>query len=234
MIIKYYMEYIDVHAHTYELKDEEEVLRKCGEQGIAVINNGTNQESNDKILKRNTLKAMGWWPGEKSEFEIISKQAGTKEIVAIGEIGLDFYHKIPVKKQTEQFKKMLDLAVELKKPVIVHSRKAETSVFEILKKYDLKVVMHSFTGRKTLIKEGTERGYFFSVPTIILKSSNFQKLAEIVPITQMLTETDTPYLGIESPNTPLTIPLIVEKISEIKGCDEKKVLLRNAVNLFRL
>ncbi len=227
------MKYADIHAHTWELKDEKEILKQCEKKKIAVVNNGTNDKTNETVLKSNTLRAVGWWPGEKSDFKIIEKQAQNEGVKAIGEIGLDLHHDIPFEKQLKQFKRMLELAKELDKPVIVHSRKAEKQVLDTLEKYDLTIIMHAFSGNKKLAYEGVIRGYYFSIPTIVLRSSNFQTLAKTTPKSQLLTESDTPYLGITFPNTPLTMPLVVEKIEQLRGERIKRVVVSNFNKLIK-
>ncbi|PIO00313.1 hypothetical protein COT72_01250 [archaeon CG10_big_fil_rev_8_21_14_0_10_43_11] len=227
------MKYIDVHAHTWELENEKDILTECKKQGILVINNGTNPDTNAHVLKADSLKAVGWWPHERAQQNTIETQAQNKEVIALGEIGLDFYYQtISEKQQRAHFTFMLALAKELDKPVIVHSRKAESAVLDVLKHYDLPVVLHSFTGKKSLIKEGVMRGYYFSVPTIVVKASNFQTLVKLVPETQLLTETDTPYMGATFPNTPLSLPLVVEKINELKEDDLTKTVFKNAKTVF--
>ncbi|MBD3310210.1 hypothetical protein GF351_03245, partial [Candidatus Woesearchaeota archaeon] len=122
---------------------------------------------------------------------------------------------------------MLDLAKRIDRPVVVHTRKAEADVMEILEDYkdDLKIVLHCFCGKKKLVRKAANRGYFFSIPTNIVKNDQFQLMTEIVNINQILTETDAPYL---SPfkgkrNEPAFIAETIKKIAEIKGFEEQEV-----------
>ena len=208
------MKFVDVHAHMYLLP---EMKKELDEAGISVINCGTNPETNKKVIDSPYHKSLGWWPLEKGSFEVIKKQIVENDPVAIGEVGLDFYWSKTRLKQIRQFKKMLSLAVELGKPVIVHSRRAEKEVVEILEDYDLQVVMHAFTGSNKLVNECVGKKYFFSVPGIVTRSEQTQGVVKLVPINQLLTESDSPYLGPVKgeKNSPLSIPVVVKKISEI-------------------
>jgi len=227
------MRFIDVHAHMWELNgDEMRVWEKCKQEGISVINCGVDEQTNQIVLNSPYYKSLGWWPGYKSDFAVIEKQVRENKLVAIGEVGLDYHWNKKSEKLISQFKKMLSLAEEFNLPVIVHSRDAHQDVFDVLKNFSVQVDLHAFSGNKKLINEGVDRGYYFSVPTVLLRSSNFQKLVEIVPAEQLLTESDTPYLGVERPNTPLTIPLIVNKMGEIKGVNMERQVLFNAKKLF--
>jgi TatD DNase family protein len=228
------MKFVDVHAHMYMLKQD--LKPELDKKGIAVINCGTNPETNQKVIGFPYYKALGWWPLEKGTFKAVKEQVLNNDCVAVGEIGLDFYWHTTKARQIRQFKQMLGLAVELDKPVIIHSRRAENAVINVLKNFDLKVVMHAFTGSNKLVQECVDRGYFFSTPGNVVRSDQTQKTVRLVPIKQLLTESDAPYLGPVKgeENTPLTIPLVVEKISEIKGEDCSKKLLINAKKLFKI
>ncbi len=122
--------------------------------------------------------------------------------------------------QKEIFIKIIKLSKKINKPLIIHSRKAESDIIDILENSDAKkVILHCFSGKLKLIKKAAELGYYFSVPTNVVRSSQFQKLVEMVDINQLLTETDSPYL---SPyknrrNEPAFIIETIKKIAEIKN-----------------
>lgn len=167
------------------------------------------------------------------------------ECVAIGEIGLDynwkeFQSEEQREEQKENFRKILGVARKISKPVIIHSRKAEEDAIEILEEQEMKrVVMHCFNGRKNLIKRGVENGWYFSVPPIITRLQHFTTLVSLVPLEQLLTETDSPYLSpvAGERNEPLNVGVTIEKIAEIKGLDKEEVaekIFNNAVSLFKL
>lgn len=226
------MKFVDVHAHMYAVTNNEEILKECEKQGITVVNTGTNTDNNLKVTSSNFF-ALGWWPLEKGSAQKLREQVEKFNPHFIGEIGLDYYRVGEVEKQIKQFKNCLKIAEEFNKPVVVHSRKAESKVLEILEDFDVKVVLHAFSGNKKLIKEGVDKGYYFSIPTIVLKAPNYQNLAKTVPKKQLLTETDSPYLGVSFPNTPLTIPKTVEKIEQLRGEKISKTIINNFKNLLK-
>ena len=139
---------------------------------------------------------------------------------AIGEVGLDFnWGREHEKKQRENFQKIIDMAEKIKKPIIVHTRKAELECIEMLESSKIKnIVLHCFCGRKHLVKRAADHGWSFSIPPIIVRLQQFQIMADIVNISQLFTETDCPYL---SPypgqrNEPANVLESIKKIAEIK------------------
>ncbi len=145
--------------------------------------------------------------------------------VSIGEVGLD-YHWIK-DKQTEMkavFQKVIALVEKIKKPIIVHTRKAEQDCVDMLESSKIsprKIVLHCFSGSKKLIKRASDNGWNFSIPPVIVRLQHFQMMAEMVSISQLLTETDAPYLSPypEKTNEPAYVAETVKKIAEIKGFD---------------
>lgn len=165
--------------------------------------------------------------------------------VAIGEIGLDYNWKEfqteeMREKQKQVFRKVLVLAKKIDKPVVIHSRKAELDAIEILEEFEgLKVVMHCFNGKKSLIKRGVDNGWFFSVPPVITRLEHFTMLVEMVPLNQLLTETDAPYLSPISGerNESMNVSITLEKIAEIKGLTKEEVadkIWKNFQELFSI
>ena len=147
-------------------------------------------------------------------------------IVAISEVGLDFVNGED-KEQIEDFQKMIQLAEELKKPIVVHSRKAELKCIETLESSkNKKIIMHCFSGKKSLVKRIADNGWFLTAPTIVVRSQQFQDIVKNVPISQLFCETDSPYL---SPyknqwNEPAFVIESYNKIAEIKGMDINEVV----------
>jgi len=236
---------VDVHAHL-DLKefdsDLDEVINRAQKAGIKVIiNNGLNPESNRKTLelskKYHIIKpALGLYPDDaikltekqiQEELNFIEKNK--EKIIAIGEVGLDYkYCKEKKNKefQKEIFIKIIKLSKKINKPLIIHSRKAESDVIEILEKEKTKkVILHCFSGKLKLIKKAAEFGYYFSVPTNIVRSIQFQKLVEIVDINQLLTETDSPYLSPykNKRNESAFIIETIKKIAEIKNITTNEI-----------
>ena len=232
------------------------------------VNKKTNREALELSKKYNIVKAsFGIYPidalaKEMSELESSGFSRDIEELdvneelkwieehkddcVAIGEIGLDYnWEEIrnsekAKEKQKATFRKILKLARKINKPVIIHSRKAEEDAIEILEEEKMKkVVMHCFSGRKSLIKRCIENKWFFSVPPIITRLQHFQTLAFFVPLSQLLTETDSPYLSpvAGERNEPVNVAVTIKEIARIKDLDEKEVadvIWKNAETIFNI
>jgi TatD DNase family protein len=242
---------IDVHSHLDHplIKDKiGEIIRNAKTIGVRhIIANGIEPKTNRICLElsrrydtaecgmgiypRNLLKKeveQGYStinPDFDIDGEIEFIKNNKDEIIAISEVGLDFSYG-ENKPQIQDFEKMISLAEELKKPIVVHSRKAELKCIEILESSKLKkIVMHCFTGRKHLVKRIRDNGWFFSVPASVVSSGQFQMIVEQVPLSQLFCETDSPFL---SPfkgrlNEPAFVVESYKKIAEIKKLDFSEV-----------
>jgi len=236
--------FVDVHCHLDDEKfnDLNSVINNAKANGVkAIISNGINYESNLRTLeiaeKYSIVKpALGLYPLEalkltdseiKEELEFITRNK--KKIIAIGEVGIDYHYSNEKERQKKIFLEVIELSEKLKLPLIIHSRKAEQDVVDLLKSSNVKkAVMHSFTGKLKIAKEIIDHNWSFSIPLIIKKASNFKRLVEISPISNLLTETDSPYLGIsEKINEPSNVVDVVKEISLIKklNSDETKNLI---------
>ncbi|MBW2993492.1 TatD family hydrolase [Candidatus Woesearchaeota archaeon] len=158
------------------------------------------------------------------ELEYIKKNKD--KCVAVGEVGLDYkFGKGNEKEQKKIFQKVIDTVEKIKKPIIVHSRKAEFDIIDMLESSKIKnIILHCFCGRKHLVKKAADNGWNFSIPPIITRLQQFQIMAEIVNISQLLTETDCPYL---SPypgqrNEPAFVIETIKKIAEIKKLTQQE------------
>ena len=244
---------VDVHAHLEfpEFKDDlDEVIERAKKAGVkAIINNTTNLETINKtiqlIKKYPILKlALGLHPQyikdmSEKEIEQNLKLIQSTQAIAIGEIGLDYhYFKDNKEQQIKVFQKLLKIAEKRKLPVIVHSWDAVKDVFETLKEFPkLKVIIHCFQGRKSQVKEGIERGYYFSIPVSINRNDTFQYIAKTAPINRILTETDAP---LQSPtkeerNEPANIRQTISAIAKIRNLTEEEtanLIFQNYQNLF--
>jgi len=254
---------VDVHAHLdfeeYE-KDLDAVMEANRKAGVkAIVNHGTTAKANRRVLelakKYGLIKpALGIYPVYAAEMkeedfdkeiEFIKKQ---DNIVAIGEVGLDYYigddNPHGDKYRTEMkkcFEKFIKLAEHRKLPLVAHSRRAELDVIEMLESSSInknKIVMHCFMGRKHLVKRVLDNGWSLSIPCIIGRLQQLQENVSMAHISQLLTETDAPYM---SPypdikrNEPRFIIETIKKIAEIKKLDEEetaKLLYMNYQRLF--
>jgi len=204
-----------------------------------IISNSVNIKSCEKNLEltKNYSKiksALGLYPEDKlkeSDFNKLKSlvEKNKKNILAIGEIGLDKLEKADFELQKKVFIKQLDLARELNIPAIVHTRKAEKEVIEILENYNQqKIILHCFSGNFKLVKRAIDLGFYFSIPTNIVRAEHFQKLALEIPRDKILTETDTPYLSPykETKNQPNYIKETIKKLAELWKISEKEVELQ--------
>jgi len=229
---------IDVHCHVYE-GDIEEIAERARQNGVGIIvNSGADVSSNRKTLKLSDefaeFKAtMGLYPmdalrmsDKKIDNEIEFIRENKDSIVAISEVGMDFSEEERNEDvQRKNFKKFVELAKELNKPLIVHSRKAEKECIELLEKLGAeKVVMHCFSGNFKLIHRIVDNGWFLSIPASVKSSQHFQKVISEVPISNLLCETDSPYLhpDKEFPNEPANVLVSYEFIAKIKGISLKE------------
>ncbi|MCJ7450808.1 MAG: TatD family hydrolase [Candidatus Nanohaloarchaeota archaeon QJJ-9] len=238
------MKLIDTHAHLdhekYD-KDREKVIQRNREKLHAVINSGSNPQANQNALKLSEdysnfiYPALGAHPIHVEEFsekdlERIEKQIrkNSEEIVAVGEIGLDFHHeksKDGRDKQKKIFKRFLGVAEELDLPVVTHTRDAEKQAMEIIDDYDLEeVVLHCFNGNTNLAEEAVDRGYWISVSTQVLYSTRVKEIVKVVKTDKILLETDSPFLypGNER-NEPYKVEEALEAIADIKTEDKEKL-----------
>jgi len=221
------MKLVDTHAHLEAFKDVDKVLKRAKEAGVKVIvNNGICPETNRKTLelskKYSIVKAaLGLHPTLIGQFDIEEEIEfiRSKNPFAIGEIGLDYHWKKDNKeKQIELFKEMLTLAQDLKKPVIIHSRKAIKDVLKTIKEFDLKIILHSFEASQSLRALAIKENYYFSIPAIVVKNHAMQSLVKEAMIDQLLTETDSPCLSPYSgqKNEPAFVIESLKKIAETK------------------
>lgn len=256
---------IDVHCHLdreFFGKDINEVIERCRKNNCIAIASGITPETNRNALNLKkkfpglVYASLGLYPidalkkeTEESkainldydidkELKFIEKNKGN--IAAIGEVGMDFKNGSDAISQEKMFRKAIELAIKLDKPLVVHSRKAEKEVIDILEEYNYgKIVMHCFSGKHSLAKRIRKNRWLFSIPTNIVRDESFQKIVKETPISQLLTETDSPFL---SPfkgerNEPVNVIETIKKISEIKSLpieDAANIIYRNAMRLFSL
>ncbi len=160
--------------------------------------------------------------------------------VALGEVGLDYSNSLCHKEaQIYVFSRLVELAVSKNIPIIIHSRKAEPDVLEILEKKNAKkVVLHCFGGNKRLLEAARSRKYYFSVPTSIVRAQHFQMIVRAVDISRILTETDAPFMSPfkdDEPNESRFISESLNTISQIKKTDldeTRKVIFQNFQRLY--
>jgi len=248
----------DSHAHYDDSKfdgDRHELLQNLKNHGVDyVVNASSSMESAKRCIELTEkydfiYASVGVHPHDVSgindnDLEILGNLTKIPKVVAIGEIGLDFYYdNSPRDVQREYFVKQLDLANDVDLPVIIHSRDASQETFDILKKANIekKGVIHCFSSSKEMAAEYVKMGYYIGIGGVITYPSA-KKLVEVVktvPIERILIETDCPYLapvpkkGQRNDSTLLVY--IVDKIAELKNMkfDEvAKITSENSQKLF--
>ncbi|MDP6294099.1 MAG: TatD family hydrolase [Candidatus Woesearchaeota archaeon] len=250
----------DVHCHlTHGLFDDlDKVIQRARDAGVKrIITAGTNNETNKQVIGLTekypdiVRASLGMYPLDALGIDDDGMQGPPEDvdqaieyilnnkdkIVGVGEIGMDFKTVTRIEQQIKIFKKFVDVAKKIGKPVIVHSRKAEKEVVEVLGFQPVKSVLHCFGGRKSLVKQAAEDGMYFSIPPILLRSSHFEMIVNTVNINQLLTETDAPWLNnLEERNEPANVSRTVERIAKIKGLDTKEaetILYANYQKVFK-
>ena len=244
---------VDTHCHIYEsyYDNIEEIIQRSIDNGVdMLIVNGCNLKSNMEVLKLVkkydiVYGALGIQPEELDDFndeslKFIIDHVNDDKIVAVGEIGLDFHYDIDRKKQIELFKKQLSIASEYNKPVIIHSRDCIQETYNILKNYNLKGILHCYSGSVEMAREFNKIGFLLGIGGICT-FKNARRLIDVienVPLEYIVLETDSPYLTPEpyrgKKNEPSFIPLIAAKIAQIKNVDINIVKDVTTSNVSRL
>ncbi len=238
---------VDAHAHLdhpdFE-KDLPQVIERAKKAGISIIiNNGTDVKDNRRCLEiakqfPMVKAALGLYPIEALKMtdaqiddELKWIESHKDKIIAIGEVGLDYYWEKDPKqweREKEIFKKIIHLAEKLHKPLIVHSRDAEADAVEMLKDCKTKVVMHMFSANMELLDKAISYGFYFTIPTNIGRNKHFKKVAKKVSINKLFCETDCPYMApnpdVEKRNEPANITFTIKEIAKIKEFTEEEVI----------
>ena len=247
---------IDTHCHIYdrEMENAGEIIRKAAENDILMILNGTDPLSNREILElsqkhENVYAALGYFHTFADEItdediSLLDRQLKNDKVIAVGEIGLDYYHRKDNKdNQKELFEMMLDLAQKHDLPVIVHSRKSMQDTYDILKKHNVTGSMHSYQGSGEMAEEFIKLGFYIGIGGTVTHTNNkkTRKMLKKIGIEHILLETDSPYLPPEEKrgeqNTSLNLKYIIGKIAEELDISEDEVMeitTENARKLFRI
>jgi len=240
------MKPVDAHCHLdFEQFDEDrdEVMEKAKQKLDFVVNAGSNIEHNKAALKLSqkysdfVVPTIGLHPCYTDDFdqlEEVRQQIKEHSPVAIGEIGLDHHHVQDTElreRQEEVFRELLQLAEDLEKPVVIHSRDVEQKTVEILKEYELPgIMLHCFNGTPELAEEAVRNGMKVGITTQVLYSNRVQQIVENLQLKDLLLETDSPYLYRGERNQPANVTESAEKIAEIKSTNYGKVVETTAQN----
>lgn len=248
------MELFDSHAHYNDEKfeGEESIIEEIYKEGITrLITAGYSLETTKKaiqIAKRYEFvyATAGISPNDiegttEKDLEEIEKLAQNEKIVAIGEIGLDYYwNKENKEKQKEIFIQQIEIANNLNLPIVIHTREAVQDTLEILKTNKARGVFHCCPLNIELIKEGLKLGFYisFAGPVTFKNSKNANHIIEYVPMEKILIETDSPYLSPEPlrgrRNDSRNVKYIAQKIAEVKNIPVEEVARKTYENAKRL
>lgn len=248
---------IDTHAH-YDDKafdcDRAELLEQMRTSGIeTIVNVGASMKTSRATIELCDqydfiYGAVGVHPNEVSELteediQLLKEYSKNPKILAIGEIGLDYYWDEPERNiQKKWFLRQLDLAKELNLPIIIHSRDAAKDTLDILKSdeyRDMSGVIHCYSYGVDMAKEYLNLGYILGVGGVVTfnNAKKMKDVVEYVPLESIVLETDCPYLAPVpnrgKRNSSLNLPYVVKQIAELKGCTEEEVIATTTMNARR-
>lgn len=251
---------IDTHAHLQWAsfdKDREKVISRARKAGVDhIVNIGFDIDGSRKAIelaeKYNGLYAtVGIHPHNANQLnqnvlDELRKLSENPQVVAIGEIGLDYYRNLsPRETQKKAFEAQLFLAEELKLPVVVHNREAQVDTLRMLSKFEGKIdgIMHCFSGNREMAEWCVKSNFYisFAGPVTFPNSHELRKIAKWTDLSKVLLETDSPWLAPQSKrgkrNEPAFLPFIAKKIAELKriSVDElAEATTENAKEVFQL
>jgi TatD DNase family protein len=226
---------IDTHAHLDACADRPSALiRRARSAGVErIVTVGTGIESSRAALElaqlhEEVFAALGIDPHQAGEPEAgrvdeLRELLEHEEAVAVGETGLDYFRdRAPRDRQRRLFEAQLELAAELGKPVVIHTRDADADTADVLAGFDGTVVMHCFSS-PGLLRTVVDRGYYVSFAGNVTypKANDLRAAAAQVPAERILAETDSPYLAPQSrrgrPNEPANVALTVVELAKVRG-----------------
>ncbi len=247
----------DSHAHLDSLdyeEDRKEVLAQCEELLAGLINPGCDRESSLKAMELAkeypfVYAAVGWHPEEiakcrDEDIAILEEWCKEPKVVALGEIGLDYFHDegAPHEMQRQRFVEQLRLAKKVNLPVIIHDREAHGDTLELIKKEGQGVlgVMHCYSGSIDTAKEYLKLGWYFGFggSSTFKNAKKVKEVLAWMPSDRILFETDSPYM---TPvpfrgkrNNPCYTQLVAENAAQLRGCDAEELMCISTENIKKL
>lgn len=251
----------DSHAHyddeAFDI-DRDEVLKNVRESGIGYVVNAGSDIKSSRAAAELASKydfvygAVGVHPEDAVQFnvdsvDILKELAGNRKIVAVGEIGLDYYYEgYDRDVQRKAFEEQIRLALDLNLPVIVHDREAHGDTFDLIKEYakkGLRGVIHCYSGSPQMALQYTDMGFFIGF-TGVITFKNAVKSIEVlksVPIDRVLIETDCPYLAPVpmrgKRNDSTNLKYVIDKACEVLNLDREyftEKTCENAIKVFQI
>ena len=243
---------VDTHCHLQDDKlidNIDEVVNSALNNDVKImIVNGYDTKSNISAISLSKTygpiyAAVGYHPTEQDDVDIeyLESVINLDKVVAIGEIGLDYYYtKDNREQQIEKFVKQLDFAVKYNKPVIIHNRNSTDDMYHILKKYKGKIrgIIHCFSGSIETANMFIELGFLLGIGGVItFKKSNLSEVIKNISLSNIVLETDSPYLTPEPYrkylNEPKYVAQVAKYLSNLYDTDTvSSVTTKNALELF--
>lgn len=244
---------IDSHLHLVnEDYDIDDVIKRANDNGVKyLIVSGSDMIDNSLNIDLlggydNVFFSVGFHPGcagkvSDDDFEVLEKLVLNEKVVAIGEIGLDyFYGKENKDEQKKLFVRQIEIAEKYDLPVVIHTREAFLDTYNILKEHNVKGVIHCFSGSLEVALKYIDLGFYLGIGGVItFKNSNLKDVVKEIGIDRVVFETDSPYL---SPfrgekNEPCNVKEVCFFVANLLGFSFEKVAnitTSNAIRLFDL
>ena len=243
---------IDTHFHLDLTCDIETILGDAEKNNVKkfIISGCDKKSIRDglEIINRydNVYMTIGFHPDEVDDINdddlvYLEKLINNNhKIIGVGEIGLDYYHNdTNIERQKEYFEKQIMIAKKFNLPIVVHAREATEDTYEIIKKYDVKGVMHCYSGSLEMAKLYMEHGFMFGIGGVLtFKNSKLRDVVKEIPMENLILETDSPYLAPEpkrgSMNEPKNIKIIATCLAKTKEISLEEVTNITTANVHRL
>jgi TatD DNase family protein len=248
----------DTHAHLNAIQyndDLQEVIDRALEEGVSnIVVVGFDRPTISRAIELAEqypfiYAAVGWHPVDaidmtEEDLQMIEQLAAHPKVVALGEMGLDYYwDKSPKEVQKEVFRKQIALAKKVKLPIIIHNREATADIIEILKEENAAEVggiMHCFTGSVEVAKQCIDMNFYISFggPVTFKNAKKPKEVAKEIPLEHLLIETDCPYLTPHpfrgKRNEPSYVKYVAEAIAELKEVSFEEVAQKTSDNAKKL
>lgn len=245
---------VDTHCHIFReyYDDIDAVIKRACESGVSkIIVNGCDLKSNvevlDLIRKYDVVYgALGFQPQELEnvsvdDLKFIEDHINDEKVIAVGEIGLDYYYDDSNRdKQLLFFKKQLEIAKKYNKPVIVHSRNSIQETYNILSEANVKGIIHCYSGSVEMALEFVKLGFSLGIGGVCTfkNAKNIVEVIKQIPIEYLLLETDAPYLAPVpyrgQRNEPSYISFVADRVCEIKGLEKQDFMNSMRAGFLRL
>jgi len=245
---------IDTHAHLDMYDDCESIIKTAEDYGVKkIIIPAVEEKYFEKIINiansyENIFCQLGIFPSEAKSWsedikDKIIRLSKNKKVIAIGEVGLDYYWDKSFNDiQKEVFKEQILLANELNLPIVVHDREAHLDSFKLLKEYNKgsDVIFHCFSGSIEFARECIKEGWYIALGGVVTfkNAKKMKEVAKEIPLEKLLLETDSPYLtpvpyrGKE--NQPAYVKFVAEEIAKIREANMDEIITTTTENAERV